>query len=69
MKKGRTAGNIFCLCAVVFYVIALFCFLGDGSTSQGIFWMLLGSAWLCIGSAMKVKSKARDNGDNNKGPD
>ena len=55
MKSFKTLGSIFYLCAAALYALAIICFLKDDTESLGIIWLVLGSAFLCLASVLRLR--------------
>ena len=59
MKDKKKVSIIYYFAAVCFYIAAIICFI-NGSTTQGIIMLCLGSSQLCLGSVWLNKNKRED---------
>ena len=68
MKNSKNsvsrAAALFYVSSALFYLMAIFNFFNGNDADTGFIWLGLGSAFLCIASSLKVKSK-KDKDDKN----
>lgn len=56
MKNRKISKSIFFIVSALFYLVAIINF-ATADRSAGVYWLLLGSTFLCLGSAYINKSK------------
>ena len=57
MKKFNFRSVGFYIAAILFYVAAIIGFTGETQNSMSVFWLCIGSLFLCLGSTSKKKDK------------
>ena len=61
MKKDRVISTLIYMGSVLFYIFAIINFFID-DPSMSVFWIALGSSFLCLGSSFARKASGRDGG-------
>lgn len=57
MKTNKISAILHHVCAILFYLAAIFHFAGDGKPATGVIWLVLGSLYLCLGSIYAKRAK------------
>ena len=63
-KNNNTHAVLFYVSSVLCYLTAILNFVNGNNTDTGILWLGLGSTFLCVGSALTMKSQ-KDKDDKN----
>ena len=63
MENHKRNGIICYIAAAVFDIAAVVSFFTRDSSSMGIMWLCLGSAFLCFGSSHMAKARTEDKKD------
>ena len=64
MKKYRTISTVFYAASALYFIFAILN-LANNDSSMCVFWIALGSSFLCLGSVFAQKANGSDDGNKN----